>query len=372
MAPKALGLCLKISGVKMPAANILKQEMLAVGGEAAVHRGVIDGTAGASEVVLIGSAKQVLRVSQKLKDQPFGLKRIAVELEHVCRWHLDPRPLIWRCRQRVFDLSQGPLVMGILNVTPDSFSDGGKFFELRRAVEHGLRMADQGADILDVGGESTRPGAQPISEEEELKRVLPVVEALAAQLKIPISIDTYKSAVARKALEAGASIVNDISGMGFDPDMVRVACRHQAGAVLMHIQGTPRDMQDHPHYEEVVAEVCRSLQEALARAVAGGLEAEAVALDPGIGFGKDLEHNLKLLNNLKTLRLLDRPLVVGVSRKSFIGRLGGGEAPEQRLPGSLAAAVAAYRNGAHIFRVHDVAETKQALAVARAIEEAGW
>jgi len=372
MAPKALGLCLRLSGVKMPAANILKQEMLACGGDAAVHRGVIDGSAKTSDVVILGNVKQVLLASRKLKDQPFGLKRIATELEAYCLSLMEPRPPVWRYRDRCFDFSPGPLVMGILNVTPDSFCDGGRFLEAERAVARGLEMEDQGADIIDIGGESTRPGAEPVPEEEELRRVLPVVEELSRKLKVPLSIDTYKSRIAERALQAGASIVNDISGLRFDPDMAATAAKYSAGLILMHIQGRPKDMQQNPSYRAVVAEVTASLAEGLEKAGACGLEPERVALDPGIGFGKDLEHNLKLLNNLGTLGTLGRPIVVGASRKSFLAKLGAGEQPEQRLAGSLAAAVTAALKGALVLRVHDVAETRRALKVFRAIGDAGW
>jgi dihydropteroate synthase len=372
MAPKALGLCLKLSGVKMPAANILKQEMLACGGDAAVHRGVIDGSTKTSDVVILGNAKQVLRVSQKLKDQPFGLKKIAAELEEYCLSVLEPRPLIWRHRGGCFDFAKGPLLMGILNITPDSFSDGGSYLDPAKAVERGMEMAEQGADIIDVGGESTRPGAEPVPEDQELGRVLPVVEALSVKLNIPISVDTYKSRIAERALEAGASIVNDISGLGFDPQMAGVVSREKAGLVLMHIQGRPRHMQENPQYSDVVAEVRQGLADSLKSALDSGVAREAVALDPGIGFGKNLEHNLKLLNNLRTLGTLGRPVVVGASRKSFLGKLGAGEKPQERLAGSLATAVLAAGQGAAVLRVHDVAETRQALAVAQATAESGW
>lgn len=372
MAPKALGLCLRLSGVKMPAANILKQEMLACGGDAAVHRGVIDGSAKTSDVVIMGNARQIIRASQKLRDQPFGLKKIAAELEEYCRGIIEPKPLAWRCRGRTFDLSDGPIVMGILNVTPDSFSDGGRFSDPHGAIERGLEMAEQGADIVDVGGESTRPGAEPVPEEEELRRVLPVVEALSKRLKAPVSIDTCKSGVARAALGAGASIVNDISGLAYDPELARAASEAEAGLVLMHIQGSPRDMQVNPYYNDVVTDVAGSLANSMKLAVDSGVDRERIALDPGIGFGKNLEHNLKLLNNLSTLGALGRPVVVGASRKSFIGKLGAGDRPEHRLAGSLAAALTAVRGGARVLRVHDVAETRQALAVAGAIAGAGW
>ena len=262
--------------------------------------------------------------------------------------------------------------MGVLNVTPDSFSDGGSFLDPATAIEHGLRMAEDGADIIDVGGESTRPGSEGVPAEEELKRVLPVIEALAKKLAIPISVDTSKAEVARAAVKAGAAIVNDISGLGFDEAMGAVVAGSGAGLVLMHIQGKPRDMQKDPHYDNVVLEVADSLRESVERARAAGVEADRIAVDPGVGFGKTVAHNLAVLNNLATFKQLGFPLVVGASRKSFIGKLDREAPADQRLPGSIAAAVAAVAGGADVVRVHDVAETRQALAVARAIRGAGW
>lgn len=249
--------------------------------------------------------------------------------------------------------------MGILNVTPDSFSDGGKFMDVSRAVEHARDMADAGADIIDIGGESTRPGAEPVSAGDEVRRVLTVIERLPDLL---ISIDTMKAKVAARALAAGARIVNDISALGFDKCMLDVVREHGAGVVLMHMQGTPANMQQKPRYDDVVREVRSFLEERVAFAVAGGVTREQIAVDPGIGFGKTVEHNLKLLAQLEQLRGIGCPMVVGASRKSFIG----GQ-PEQRLAGSLAAAAWAAANGANVVRVHDVAETVDVVRMIDAI-----
>jgi dihydropteroate synthase len=266
--------------------------------------------------------------------------------------------LEWKCGERVCRIdATASRVMGILNVTPDSFSDGGRFFDPVRAIEHGLRMAAEGADILDIGGESTRPGAEPVSVGEELRRVIPVVRSLAQQTKCLISIDTTKAVVAAAALEAGAHIINDVSAMTGDPDMIRLAASCKAGIVLMHMKGTPRTMQQNPKYEDVVEEVARYLEQRAAAAAEAGIAPDRLALDPGIGFGKDVDHNLALLAmGLPRLAKLGRPIVVGVSRKSFIGKITGCDTAE-RMPGSIAAAAYAVLRGAHIIRAHDVKET---------------
>ncbi|MDO9390934.1 MAG: dihydropteroate synthase [bacterium] len=276
--------------------------------------------------------------------------------------------MIWQCGKYKLDVSHKPLVMGILNVTPDSFSDGGRYLDPKTAVEQGLRMAEEGADIIDIGGESTRPGAQKISLDEELQRVLPVIEQLAAKLKLPVSIDTYKSRVAKAALEAGASIVNDISGLNFDPEMARTVSAAKAGLVLMHIKGTPENMQSGPKYDDLLAEVGSYLKSSIKTAAEAGIMLEAIALDPGIGFGKTVEHNLSLIKNLEYFKGFNCPLVVGVSRKSFIGKLNHDIPADQRQPGSLAAALLAVQNGASVIRCHDVKETVQALIVYQAVK----
>jgi dihydropteroate synthase len=255
--------------------------------------------------------------------------------------------------------------MGVVNVTPDSFSDGGLYLEADAAVEHGLALMEEGAAILDVGGESTRPGAAPVSEEEELRRVLPVVEPLAAAGN-RVSIDTSKVAVARAALDAGATIVNDVSAFRFEPGLAGLVAERRAHCCLMHMLGEPRTMQEDPRYEDVVSEVKAFLEERLDFAVGEGVPEERVWLDPGIGFGKTVGHNLELLRRLGEIVAIGRPVVVGTSRKSFLGKLAGGKPEGERLPGTIATNVLALERGASVFRVHDVAPVLDALTIAAA------
>jgi dihydropteroate synthase len=260
------------------------------------------------------------------------------------------------------------LVMGVLNTTPDSFYDGGRYAAFERALARAEQMLAEGADILDIGGESTRPGAEPVSEDEELRRTVPVIEAIAARYpQAIISIDTTKSRVAELALQAGACIVNDISGMTFDPRMAEVAARAGALVVLMHIQGTPRTMQLNPRYADVVAEVRDTLAAHARRAQQAGIPRENIWIDPGIGFGKTVEHNLQLLHHLPTLKSLGYPVLIGTSRKSFIGHLLGGLPPEERLEGTLATLALAVAWGADIVRVHDVQAAVRAVRIADAL-----
>lgn len=260
--------------------------------------------------------------------------------------------------------------MGVLNVTPDSFYDGGVYFDPARAVGRGLELAAEGADIIDVGGESTRPGSESIPAEEELRRILPVVEALRKETKVLISVDTTKSEVAQTALAKGADIINDISAGRFDGRMLDVAARSGAGLILMHMKGTPRTMQLSPQYGDVLAEVKGFLRERIGAAVAAGVKRESLIIDPGIGFGKRLEHNLVLLRNIPSLTELGRPVLVGISRKSFIGHILNLEARE-RLEGTVAAAVLSVAGGASLLRVHDVRAVSRAVAVAEAILDRG-
>jgi dihydropteroate synthase len=255
--------------------------------------------------------------------------------------------------------------MGIVNVTPDSFSDGGLFLDARAAIEHGRRLAAEGAAILDIGGESTRPGSDPVPEEEELRRVLPVVEELAGG-EARVSIDTTKSGVARAALDAGATIVNDVSAFRFDPELPGVVAGSGADCCLMHMLGEPRTMQVDPRYDDVVSEVKSFLEERLAFAVDSGIDEDRVWLDPGIGFGKTVDHNLELLRRLDEIVAIGRPVVIGTSRKSFLGKLAGGRDETRRVPGTIATNVLALERGATIFRVHDVAQNADALQVAAA------
>ncbi|HEY1188394.1 MAG TPA: dihydropteroate synthase [Gemmata sp.] len=276
--------------------------------------------------------------------------------------------LQWHLRDRTLHLGTRPLVMGIVNVTPDSFSDGGKFLGTSAAVAHALRLVGDGADILDIGGESTRPGAAPVSLEDELERVVPVVEELAKRAPLPLSVDTMKPAVARAALGAGAAIVNDVSGFR-DPAMIEVASEFRAGVIAMHMSGEPATMQHDPRYGDVVAEVAGYLEERLRVLGRSGIPPERVCLDPGIGFGKTHEHNLALLANLGAVAGLHRPVCLGVSRKGFIGKLCGRELPD-RDAGSLAVACfAAARGTAHILRVHDVRGARDAAVLLDAIDQ---
>ncbi len=277
--------------------------------------------------------------------------------------------LVWRCRGRELVCGERTLVMGIVNVTPDSFSDGGRFLEPGAAVAHARRLVEDGADLVDIGGESTRPGSDPVSVEVELARVLPVIEALAGELPVPISVDTRKAAVAAAALEAGATVVNDVTA-GRDPEMFRVVRDAGAGMVLMHMKGEPKTMQEAPHYDDVLAEVGDFLRERVEAAVAAGIEPERLAVDPGIGFGKDLGHNLALLRHLDALLELGRPVVVGPSRKRFIGTLLA-LPEEERLEGTAGAVAWLAARGAHVVRVHDVREMVRVVRVVDAIARAG-
>ena len=255
--------------------------------------------------------------------------------------------------------------MGVLNVTPDSFSDGGEFFGTNAAVARGVQIAEEGADIIDIGGESTRPGAEPVSAKEELKRVLPVIEELRAKIDISVSIDTSKSDVASAALDAGASIINDVTAGQGDEKMLPLAAKRKAAIVLMHMQGEPRTMQKNPHYKDVVAEVADFFRQQYARALECGIDPMAIAFDPGIGFGKTLEHNVTLLKNLERLHVHGRPLVVGVSRKSFLGKLVGSSEMSDRLAPTIALTAMLRAGGADVLRVHDV---KENVAASLAVE----
>jgi dihydropteroate synthase len=277
------------------------------------------------------------------------------------------RGRLWKIGERVFDLSRHGLIMGVLNVTPDSFSDGGEFLTTENAVEHGLRMASEGADIVDVGGESTRPSAQVISEEEELRRVIPVIEQLRRKSEVIISIDTSKAEVARAAVRAGASIVNDVTGGRGDEEMMPLIAETKAAFVIMHMQGTPLTMQIAPQYTNVVLEIADFFRQQYDRAIVYNIDPMAIAFDPGIGFGKTLEHNLKLLAQVERLRACDRPIVIGVSRKSFLGKLINSAQPSDRLAPTVALTSLLRLGGADVVRVHDVKENVNALKITEAI-----
>ncbi len=278
-----------------------------------------------------------------------------------------PPPPPIACRTTILDVSQRSFLMGILNATPDSFSDGGLYVDTDRAIAQGCELAGQGADIIDIGGESSRPGAEPVALEEELRRIIPVVRELARRTDVPLSIDTTKAEVARRALDAGAQIINDISALRFDPDMAVVVARAGVPVVLMHMQGTPQTMQQHVRYDNLIDEICQFFKERMAAALDAGIAEENIILDPGIGFGKSVDRdNFTILHHLRSFARLGRPLLVGPSRKAFIGRLLDRDVNGREAGTAAAVAVAVY-NGAHILRVHDVATMKMVSAVADAV-----
>ncbi len=278
----------------------------------------------------------------------------------------QPLQLPWQIGARTLHLGKFPQLMGIVNVTPDSFSDGGQFSGAEAAVQHGLKLIEAGADFLDIGGESTRPGADVVREEEELQRVLPVISSLAQATAVPISIDTTKANVARQALAAGATIVNDISGLTFDPEMPSVCADAGCGVICMHIQGSPQTMQENPHYANVVQEICDHLGRRVDDLVSAGLDRERIVLDPGIGFGKTAEHNLQILANIQRFRALGRPVLIGHSRKRFLGKLLN-KPIDERGYGTAGVAVALAMQGTDIIRVHDVAAIGDCLIAWRTV-----
>ncbi len=270
------------------------------------------------------------------------------------------------CGQYRLNLKKRTHIMGILNITPDSFYKESRVISVNTALKRADKMIREGADILDIGGESSRPGSDPVSEEEELKRILPVINALIKKFDIPVSVDTYKSAVARAVLEEGVSIINDISGLRFDPNMAKTIASANAGVIIMHISGKPKTMQKNPSYKSLMREITAYLKSGIKQAVSSGIKGSRIIVDPGIGFGKNFSHNITILKKLKQLQKLKKPILLGLSRKSFIGKIL--DLPvEERLEGSIAASVFGILNGAQILRTHDVKETKRALAVADAI-----
>lgn len=365
MGPKAVFRAVKVCGLKPIAANILKQEMLSRGGEAAISHGALDLSVKKTDVLIFGTLRQFRELTEKLMKHQFDLPGIAKEIASLlASYEADPPPI--KAGKLKMSFGKRTYIMGILNVTPDSFSDGGKYYSVDAAAERALQMEKDGADIIDIGGESTRPGAKRVSAREERGRVIPVIKKLKGKLKIPISIDTTKSAVARSALEAGARIINDISGLHFDYKIAKVAADFKAPLIIMHIQGRPRTMQKDPRYGDLIAEMLEYFSRGIKIARSAGVLEERIIIDPGIGFGKTLEHNLEILKRLKEFKSLGRPISVGVSRKSFIGKLL--NAPvDGRLEGTQAAVCASIMNGADIVRVHDVLQVAKAAKVADSI-----
>ncbi len=365
MLPKATSYLVKINSLSNISANILKQEMLSFGGDVAVARDALTGKARKTDCLIMGNLAQFNRLTGKLNNQPFGLARLAHNLS-VALANYQKEEFNLSLGRYKLALRQGKTyIMGIVNLTPDSFSGDGFYKGLPdRVVDFVEKMLEDGADIIDVGGESTRPGAKSVSVKEELERTMPVIKKLARKIKVPISIDTYKPEVARRALDNGASLVNDISGL--NNTMAKIASKYKAGVVIMHIKGNPKNMQNRPFYNSLLDEITEYLDKAISRVVDLGVDRERIIIDPGIGFGKTVEHNLEILKGLKEFKILGRPILVGPSRKSFIGKiLNAG--PGKRIFGSVSASVLAAENGASIIRAHDVKAVKEALKVAEAI-----
>jgi dihydropteroate synthase len=369
MAPKTRQVNILRTAQSCKVANILKQEMLSLGADAAVARGSVSCSVKATDVLLMGTVKQIRALAAKIEKQPFGLDSISRDLPVLLDRMSQDRYILKTARREIV-LGERTLIMGVLNVTPDSFSDGNLYLDRQKAVERGLQMADEGADMIDIGGESTRPGSQSVATRREIARVVPVVESLAGKLSIPISVDTTKSTVARKTLAAGAEIINDISALSDDNKMTSVVREASAALILMHRRGKPENMQTgNLVYDDLMGEIIAYLRNALQKAVTAGIGRNQMVADPGIGFGKTYEDNCKIINKLEELKVLGLPVLAGTSRKAFIGKITGGE-PVQRMEGTAATVAAAIMNGCHIVRVHDVAAMKKVAAMTDAIVHA--
>lgn len=349
MAPKAVHRVLKISGLSSKQANIIKQEMLSRGGEAAVSRGVVIGSEEKRAILVMGTNKQFGALVAKLKIQPFRLPDIAKQITEVLRNLEGRKSFEMECRGKRLTIGKRTLVMGILNVTPDSFSDGGSYVDPGRAVEHALRLQEEGADILDLGAESTRPGYQAVEAEDEVKRLLPVLSRLVRELDIPISVDTYKASVAERVLEEGAHMINDQWGMQKDLEMAGVAAGYGAPVVIMHNQNGTK------YEDDLMGSIVGFFKKSIFLAQEAGIERDKLIIDPGIGFGKTIKQNLEVLRRLKELDCLGLPVLLGTSRKSTIGKVL--DLPvEQRVEGTGATVAIGIANGTDIVRVHDVKE----------------
>lgn len=362
MMPKAASHLIMIDSISNIAANILKQEMLSLGADAAIARDALTGKTKQTDCLLIGNLSQLRSLSLKLVRQPFGLNKLAGDLSILLKHYGTESFILDLGRYKLRLSKKRTYIMGVINITPDSFSGDGLYYSpLGRIIDIAVNMVENGADILDVGGESTRPGSRPVPIKEELKRTLPAIKSLVKKVKVPVSIDTYKAEVARRALDNGASMVNDITGLR-DPQMARLLNRYKAGVVIMHMKGNPLSMQDNPVYSCVTAQIIEYLDRSMKRAESLGVSRQRMIADPGIGFGKSTEDNLKILKHLDEFKALGRPLLVGTSRKSFIGKILNLR-PQERISGTVASCCAAAQNGANIVRVHDVKQVSEALKV---------
>jgi dihydropteroate synthase len=365
MTPKATFRAVKLEGLTFAAANIIKQEMLARQGEVVTSRDVYSTKESVSDVLILGTLRQFEDLIRKLRLQPFkSLVRIASELEEALACFAGGQLKPLHIGGRLFNWGERTYIMGVVNVTPDSFSGDGLGDDVEQAVAQAERMVEDGADLIDVGGESTRPGSEPVTAEAELGRVLPVVEELSRRTDVPVSIDTYRSEVAREALEAGASLINDVWGLRMDPQLGQIAARYKVPVVLMHNRSRPKDATQTERlggryqgveYDDLMGDIVRELRQSIDLALESGVERHLIIVDPGIGFGKTVEQNLRIMADLAQLKVLGRPILLGPSRKSFVGYTLD-LPPEERVEGTAAAVAVGIANGADIVRVHDVKE----------------
>ncbi len=360
METKAFLYSLKVSNINVKQANVIKQEALAAGADAAVPYSVLNLEDKNVDIIIMATLKQYEKLALKFSQQVFGLKNLGKEILKTIERYNHP---VSRVRDEKFSQKKF-LLMGILNITPDSFSNGGIYFDnIDAAIIRAIEMHQQGADIIDVGGESSRPGSYPVDEEEELRRVIPVIRQLRKKVSCLISCDTSRSSVAKKALEEGADIINDIYALQRDDKMVQIIAESGCDVVLMHMKGTPETMQKDPSYQDVIGEICDFFRERIEFARNHGISENRIILDPGIGFGKRIQDNLEIIRRLREFTCFGLPIALGTSRKSFIGKIAGDAPVEKRLPGTIATCVSGYMNGARIFRVHDVKEVYQALKI---------
>lgn len=373
MWPKAMLYLVKLNNISNITANILKQEMLSLGADCAIARGALTGQRKKTDCLLMGNSSQFSRLNNKLRLQPFGLGKLSEELNSALE-NYNRNVFVLQLGRYRLKLGQRTFIMGIVNLTPDSFSGDGLYgkwqmangiWQIENIIRYVEQMVEDGADIIDIGGESSRPGARPVSIKEELERTIPVIKRLVKKIKVPISIDTYKPEVAKAALDCGASMVNDITGLR-NKKMAKVVAKYGCAVVIMHMKGRPRTMQRNPAYQSLIDDIIEYLEESIKIALDAGINKEKIIVDPGIGFGKALEQNLTILKSLKEFKVLGRPIMVGTSRKTFIGKILN-EPPQNRIAGTLASCVVAAGNGADILRVHDVGEVRQALQVLDAV-----
>ena len=376
MTPKTKTYVIKTKSLSNISANILKQEILSLGGDAAISRDVLTGEKKSTDCLLFGTILQLNRLTDKLKTQPLGLDKLATQIECILNDY-QKRDFLIKLPKFKLDLGKRTLIIGIVNLTPDSFSGDGRYkFNIQhskfKVIDEVVRFVEKiisdGADMIDIGGESSRPGARAISAKEEIKRVIPVLKKLVRRVNVPISIDTYKPEVAKRALDLGVSIVNDITALRRNEEMAKIISSYKVGVILMHMKGDPRTMQRSPNYKDLISEIIDYLDRQIKFALDFGIEKERIIVDPGIGFGKTTEDNLEILRRLREFKVLGRPILIGVSRKSFIGNVLNKPVAE-RLFGTMAAVAMSIANGANIVRVHDVKEISEIIKICNTICE---